>query len=100
MEVQPLQGGWSLLVGKAKEPAGGWGEQEHLCLPSLGGGPSLECVYKCSKVYIGAPTLSRVRAVFMAGRGQWTGLGPAHLPDTRHSPCPLILNMFLSPNPI
>lgn len=41
----PLQGGWSLLEGKAEEPAGGWGEQEHLCLPSLGGGPSLECVY-------------------------------------------------------
>lgn len=30
---------------KAEEAAEGWGEQEHPCLPSLGGGPSPECVY-------------------------------------------------------
>lgn len=45
MEVQPLQGGWSLLVEEAEEAAEGWGEQEYPCLPSLGGGPSPECVY-------------------------------------------------------
>lgn len=44
MEVQPLQGGWSLLVEKAEEAAEGWGEQEHPCLPSLGGALTGVCI--------------------------------------------------------
>lgn len=99
MEVGLLQGRWalsptglvagcSLLVGKAEESAGVLEEQEHPCLPSWG-------VYILFLGVYRSPHPVRGLGYIYGWQRPVEGLGPAHLPDTRHSPCPLIINMFL-----